>query len=140
MSRKLAGALALGSLLITGVLPAAAALRAPLPALTADVKIAPDVQLAAVDSNERREYTARLREEMREWRQKMHDIGDRAEMKAHKVSRATRKQLDAAWSRTQAEARHLERATSRGWDKAKDAYERAKDNLRTAWNNTFPND
>lgn len=139
MSKMFAGAVALGSLLLTGVVPATAGLRAPIPASQVDVRFAADLQLAAV-GDDRREYKERLREEVREWREKMHKLGDRAEAKAHRISVATRAKLNRAWSKTEAEAHRLERASARGWDKAKNSYERAKENLRTTWHNAFPED
>jgi hypothetical protein len=101
-------------LLLAGALPAAAT-------------SAPDtLQLAADWNGDRDAYMERVRNDMREWERKAHDYGTRADDRA-------RADLDHAWDRVREESHHLEHADANDWDRVRNSYERAVDELRERW-------
>ena len=98
------------------------------------------VPMAVADDpdTDRTAYTTRAGAELQEWRRKIHDFGERAEVKGHDAGRATHKGLETAWTNTQAESHKLRDATAAGWQEARRSYERASHSLAEAWHKADP--
>ena len=73
---------------------------------------------------------------MQEWQRKLHDFNENAKATGEQAGRDAQKQLDQAWSKTEAASRKLEMAGAQGWEEAKAAYERASQDLAKAWAET----
>jgi len=85
-------------------------------------------------------YLRKMRNEMAEWRNKLHAAGEGAEAKAHEASADTKAQLDRTWAETEGVWRNLEAESAEGWDKTKNAYERSITELRARWHKLHPED
>ena len=89
---------------------------------------------------QRDEYLRQSKDEMRDWRQKIHDFDARAEDKGHEASETTKRGLRDAWAKTEAESRKLELASADGWENAKSSFETASRNMKDAWRKIHPDD
>jgi hypothetical protein len=96
---------------------------------------ASSIRLAAVDgpAADRESYTRKADDDVQAWQRKVHDFGERAEVKGKEARKATLQGLEAAWDRTQAEGRNLRTATADGWQAARLSFERASHDLSEAW-------
>ena|SRR5579863_441623 len=124
--RILTAAIVIGPLTLIGALPSAAG-----QSISSDTPI----QLAAgVNSPADREtYTQKARDEMQEWQQKLHDFSANAETKGKEAGNAVERELNEAWTRTEAASRQLQTVGDEGWDSAKTSYEKASHDLVEAW-------
>jgi hypothetical protein len=78
-------------------------------------------------------YRSRVRGEMAEWRRKMQAFEDRSETNGKRRAEAAEIRLRAAWNDTEVEARHVQVATARGWERATRSYEAASRRMAAAW-------
>ena|SRR5579862_1852785 len=85
-------------------------------------------------------YLQKMRNEMAEWRQKMHAVGERTEAEAHEASADTKAHLDRTWTATERAWQKLQSESAEGWDKTKHAYERSTAELRAQWHKLHPDD
>ena len=110
--RLLAASIVIGPLMLIGALPAAADQSSPS---------GTHIQLAAASNSaaERDTYTQRTRDDMRQWQQKLHDFGENAKATGQQAGNAAGNELNAAWTKTQAEAGKLQAASADGWESAK---------------------
>ena len=131
--RILAAAIVIGPLVLMGALPAAAG-----PTVLSDTVI----QLAAANDapSDRDTYTRKAHEEMQVWQKKLQDFGDSAQAKGQEASNAAGKELNEAWTKTEAASRELQNAGDEGWERAKITYEHASHDLAEAWHKANPDD
>jgi hypothetical protein len=125
-----------GPLMAIAGLPALADHPAPLLANGPLLKLADDQDFAA----RKDAYLQKMRNEMAEWRNKMHAAGERTEAEAHEASAETKARLNRTWSATERGWRKLQAESAEGWDKTKKAYERSTADLRTQWHKLHPED
>jgi hypothetical protein len=125
-----------GPLLLMAGLPAMADHPTPLPANGALLTLADDEGFAA----RKDAYLRKMRNEMAEWRNKMHAAGERTEAAAHDASAETKAHLNRTWSATERGWRKLQAESAEGWDKTKKAYERSTAALRAQWHQLHPED
>jgi len=83
-------------------------------------------------------YLQRTRNEMAEWRAKMHATGERVEAEGHEASAETKARLNRTWNATERGWRMLQTESAEGWDKTKHAYERSTADLRVQWHKLHP--
>jgi hypothetical protein len=67
------------------------------------------------------------------WRQKISDFDARAETSATEAGQAAKLELATAWSALEGSSTRLSAASSADWDRAKTAYESARQALETKW-------
>jgi len=125
-----------GPLMAIAGLPALADHPAPLLANGSLLKLADDQDFAA----RKQAYIQKMRNEMAEWRQKMHATGEKTEAAVHDASADTKARLNRTWSATERASRKLQAESAEGWDKTKAAYERSTADLRTQWHKLHPED
>ena len=125
-----------GSLLLTAGVPAMAAHPTPMPANGALLKVADDEDFAA----RKDAYVRKMKNEMAEWRRKMHSGGERTEAAVHEASADAKAHLHRTWSATERASRRLQAESAEGWDHTKAAYERSTAELRTQWHRLHPED
>lgn len=125
-----------GSLIATAGLPAVTDHPAPLLANGPLLKLADDQDFAA----RKNAYVRKVRNEMAEWRKKMHAAGERTEAEAQEASADAKAHLDRTWTATERASRRLQAESAEGWDKTKTAYERSTAELRTQWHKLHPED
>lgn len=75
----------------------------------------------------------RARDEMQEWRRKLHDFSAKAEANGKEAGNAAETDLNKAWTKTEAASRKLETVGAEGWDHAKTSFEKASRELADAW-------
>jgi hypothetical protein len=85
-------------------------------------------------------YLQKTRDEMDEWRNKMHAAGEQAEAKGHEASADTKAHLDRTWTTTERSWRKLQTESAEGWDNTKRAYERSTADLHVQWYRLHPED
>ena len=112
-----------------GLLGLAAALPAAGQPLPAPAGVAASSDHAA--------YLQRVQVEMDGWRLKLHGMTDEAKATGQETVTAARSDLRAAWSKTEADARKLQTASTAGWDDAKSSFEQASQDLQHAWDKTL---
>jgi uncharacterized membrane protein len=122
----LTASLVIGPLMLIGALPAAAGQSS-----SSDTHN----QMAAGSTStaDRDTYTQKARGDMQQWLQKLHDFSENAKAKGQQAGNAAENDLNAAWTKTQAEAQKLRTATAEGWESAKASYEKASHELADAW-------
>ena len=124
--RLLTASIVIGPLMLIGALPAAAG---QLNSSDTHIQLAADSHSTA----DRDTYTQRTRDDMRQWQQKLHDFSENAKAKGQQTGNAADNDLNAAWTKTQAEADKLQAASAEGWASAKASYEKASRELADAW-------
>jgi hypothetical protein len=62
---------------------------------------------------------------MHEWQQKPHDFSEKAKAKGREEGKAAENELNAAWTKAEAEQHKLEIASAEGWESAKVSFEKA---------------
>jgi hypothetical protein len=85
-------------------------------------------------------YLQKSRQEMDEWRSKIHIASERAEAKGHEASARAQAHLNRAWSATERNWQMLQTESAEGWDRTKGAYERSTAELRAQWHKIHPED
>jgi hypothetical protein len=123
----------IGPLMLFGALSAAAGQL-----ISSDMPI----QLAASSDStiDRDTYAQKARDDLHEWQQKLHDFGEKAKAKGQEEGNKTRNELNAAWTKADAEQRKLQSASAEGWDSAKSSFERASHDLKDVWDKIRPDD
>jgi hypothetical protein len=125
-----------GPLMVIAGLPAVADHPARFLASGPLLKLADDQDFAL----RKQAYLQKIRNEMAEWRKKMHAAGEKTEAEAHEASANTKAHLDRTWAATERTWRKLQAESAEGWDKTKTAYERSTAELRTQWHKLHPED
>jgi hypothetical protein len=123
----------IGSLMPFGALPAAAV--QPISSNT-------PIQLAVGGDStaDRATYSQKARDAMQDWRQKLHNFGEKAKAKGQEEGNAAGNELNAAWTKADAEERTLEAASAEGWESAKISFEKASHDLKELWDKIGSND
>ena len=124
-------AVAIATLLVIAAAPHADAAMRPSRASTPTLALR-----VAADSDAttaRDSYTRQAMDEMREWQRKLHDASTTAAAQGKAASAAAEKDLHKAWSDAEAASHRLQVASAEGWSRARDAYERASQELTAAW-------
>lgn len=126
-------AVVIGPLMLIGALPAAAG-----GSISSDAS----TQLAAgTDSpSDRETYTQKAQDEMQDWQRKLHDFSANAADKGQEAGNAAEKDLNEAWTRTEAASRQLQTVGDEGWEQAKASYEKSSRDLAEAWHKANPAD
>jgi hypothetical protein len=129
--RILICSIAIGQLILVGALSVAAA---------QPVSSAPQIQSTAGSdaTTNRGTYTQRAQGDMREWQQKLRAFSEKAKAKGEKAGNMADNDLNAAWTKTQEEARKLQTASAEGWASARISYERASHELADVWDRSRP--
>ena len=132
----LAASIVIGSLVLFGALPAAAGQSTLSPGASAPVRVAANGD-PTVDKDT---YLQKARNEMQEWRRKLHDFSAKAEGNGKEAGNAAETDLNKAWTRTEAASRRLQTVSAEGWDSAKTSFEKASHELAEAWHKIHPED
>jgi len=100
------------------------------------------IQLAAGGdlTADRDAYTQKARDAMHEWQQKLHDFSEKAKAKGREEGKAAENELNAAWTKAEAEQHKLETASAEGWESAKISFEKASHHLKEVWDKIRPED
>jgi hypothetical protein len=116
----------IGPFMLFGALPAAA---------VQPISFDTPIQLAVGSDStaDRDTYTQKARDAMQEWQQKLHDFGQKAKAKGQEEANAAGNELNAAWTKADAEEHKLETASAEGWESAKISFEKASHDLKEVW-------
>jgi hypothetical protein len=125
----LTAAIVIGPLLLIGALPAAAGQSPPALGSNAPVRLAAGGDAAA----DRDTYTQKARNDMQEWRRKLHDFSEKAGATGKEAGSAAETDLNKAWTKTEAASRRLQTVGAEGWDHARISFEKASHELTDAW-------
>ena len=100
------------------------------------------IRLAAADDTTaaKDDYLRRAGDEMRAWRQKLHDLGEQTETQGHEADAKMKAGLETAWNETQEKWHGLQAASAEGWDHAKRSFEGAEADLQAEWRKVHPED
>jgi hypothetical protein len=85
-------------------------------------------------------YTRKARDGMHEWQQKLHDFSEKAKAKGQEDGIAAENELNAAWTKADAEQHKLQSASAEGWVGAKISFEKASHDLKEVWDRIGPDD
>jgi len=85
-------------------------------------------------------YLQKSRTEMEEWRNKIHNAGERAEAKGHEANASAKARFNRAWTATERQWRKLQTEGVESWDRTRRAYERMTADLRAQWHKIHPED
>jgi len=85
-------------------------------------------------------YLQKSRTEMEEWRNKIHNAGERAEAKGHEANASAKARFNRAWTATERQWRKLQTESAESWDRTRRAYERMTADLRAQWHKIHPED
>jgi len=116
----------IGPLMLFGALPVGA-----VSLTSSDTPI--QLAVGGDSTADRDTYIQNARAAMQEWRQKLHDFGEKAKAKGQEESNAVGNALNAAWTKADAEQHKLQTASAEGWENAKISFERASHDLKEAW-------
>ncbi|MEO6780930.1 MAG: hypothetical protein ABI407_07250 [Bradyrhizobium sp.] len=118
-----------GPLVFAGALPAAGqTLRNP--------GQSDSIRLAAISNPAEREtYMQKAHGEMLIWNKKLHDFGERTQVRATDAQTKASTELNEAWTETKGALARLETVGSEDWESAKTSFKRASDKLAVAWQN-----
>ena len=120
----------IGPLMLIGTLPGVS------PAIAADSNVK---MVSTHDSDADREsYRQKARSDVDDWHQKLNNFGDRTEIKSKAAGRHAKRDLDAAWARTETASRHLQTASARQWHHAQASFETASRELADKWHRNNP--
>ena len=131
--RILFASIVIGPLMLFGALPAAAG---------QSISFNTPIQLAAggASTTDRDTYIQKARDTMHEWQQKLHDFSEKAKAKGREEGKAAENELNAAWTKAEAEQHKLEIASKEGWESAKISFEKASHDLKEVWDKIRPDD
>jgi hypothetical protein len=98
------------------------------------------IQLAAGGHStfNRDTYTQRARGAMHEWQQKLHAFSEKAKAKGQEEGKAAENELNAAWTKADAEQHKLRSASPEVWVSAKISFEKASHDLKEVWDRMDP--
>ena len=116
--RILFASIVIGPLMLFGAPPAAAG---------QSISFNTPIQLVAGGDSiaDRDAYTQKARDIMHEWQQKLHDFSEKVKAKGQEDGKAAENELNAAWTKAEAEQHKLEIASAEGWESAKVSFEKA---------------
>ena len=136
--RILTAAIVIGPLMLIGAL---SALADPSISSGTPLRLAAGGDTTSDDTtSDRQTYTQKAREDMQEWQRKLHDLGASAEAKGQEGGTAAERDLNEAWTRTEAASRQLQTVGDEGWESAKATYAKASHDLAEAWHRVHPGD
>jgi len=84
---------------------------------------------AATVAPDHADYAQKARAELKVWRIKLDEYG----LYAMADAQATRKDLNAAWTKTKDSLDRMETASAADWEDAKASYKKASDELSATW-------
>jgi hypothetical protein len=116
----------IGSFMLFGALPAAA-----IQPISSNTPI--QMAVGGDSAADRAMFSQKARDAMQDWRQKLQDFGDRAKVKGQEEGNAAGNELNAAWTKADAEEHTLEGASAEGWESAKISFETASHDLKELW-------
>ena len=125
--RSIDPALAMALTMMLSVVPLARAQPRPADDTVVQTSV-PERQASSEGS-----FRLKVRDEVREWRQKMQAFDERTEANSQRHIDAAETRLRAAWDDTEVEARNVQIATERDWARTKLAYEAASHRMAVAW-------
>jgi hypothetical protein len=85
-------------------------------------------------------YTQRPRDAIHEWQQKLRDFSEKAKAKGQEEGIAAENELNAAWTKADAEQHKLRSASAEGWVSAKISFEKASHDLKEVWERIGPDE
>ena len=124
--RILFASIVIGPFMLFGALPAAAG-----QSISSDTPI--QLAVGGDSTADRDTYTQKARDAMQEWQQKLQDFGERAKVKGQEEGNAAENELNAAWTKADAEEHKLQSASAEGWESAKISFEKASHDLKEPW-------
>jgi hypothetical protein len=100
------------------------------------------IQSAAAgdSSTDRQTYTRKAHADMREWQQKLHDFGEKADVGGQKIGHTTGDDLNKALADAEVASRRLQTASDEEWTDAKSSFEQASRELTATWDKIRPQD
>jgi hypothetical protein len=101
------------------------------------------VRLAAGSNDttaDRDTYTQQARDKMQQWRRKLHDFSEKAEVKGKAAGNAAQNDLSKAWTKAEAASSKLQSVGAESWVSAKTSFEEASRELADAWHKIRPQD
>lgn len=93
----------------------------------------PPPPASSTSNSDRESYTRQTQNDMHDWQQKLHDLGDAVKTKGQRVSSDAQENLNRAWANAQVQAEKVRTATADGWDNAKAGFQKASRDLADAW-------
>lgn len=78
-------------------------------------------------------FRMQVRDKMAEWRRKMRTFDETVETRTQNHANAAEARLRTAWDDTEVEARNVQTAAARDWDRTKRAYEAASHRMAIVW-------
>lgn len=78
-------------------------------------------------------YRAHVATEMADWRRRMQSFDARVAAGSTRHAKAAEARLRSAWDAIEVEARHVQTASARDWDRTKKAYQTASLRMTAAW-------
>ncbi|MEJ0069768.1 MAG: hypothetical protein WDO24_14705 [Pseudomonadota bacterium] len=134
--KLLAATIVIGPLMLVGVPPAVAGQSAFALGSRAPV------QSAAADDSaaDRDAYARKAQDELREWRRKLHDFGDKAEANGKAAGNTANDDLTQAWTKIEAASDKLQTMGAQRWESAKTSFEMASHELAETWRKKHPGD
>jgi hypothetical protein len=125
-------AAAASGLVLGGLLTFASA----LPAAGQPAPTAPQVEQATPSGQAT--FSARVRNELADWRGKMDSLDQRVDATGHRTADAAGVSLRAAWIRTEDAGQKVQTASAQDWDSVKASYESASHELALEWDKLAP--
>ena len=89
-------------------------------------------------SAERDTYIRKAHDDVRDWRQKLHEFDVKAKTEGKEADKTAKADLNEVWLKTEAASRKLRAAGAEGWDVAKADYEKASQDLADTWHRNHP--
>lgn len=119
--------LAMAGVMIERSMQPAAGQSKPSAATAADTSSVNDA------AGEKATFRSRVRDEMADWKLKMHTFNERTEARGKHQTSAAEAALRRAWDKTAVTARNVQAASARDWERVKKSYETALNEMKNAW-------
>jgi len=129
MKKLLIRSFVIGSIIVTGALPASADLAPAEPRPAAQVEMAESGATTA----DRTTYAEKARAEVQEWRVKLDQFVESANTGSKEARKTASEDLNKAWTKTKDAAARLETAGAADWEIAKASFQNASDELAAKW-------
>jgi hypothetical protein len=119
----------------------ALALIGTVPAIAGQSPLTGVQLIASGDSTDDHDtYAHQARDKIQDWRQKLHDVGEKAKAEGKELGADAQKELNAAWKEAEAASHRLETASAQDWNDAKASFEKSSHELSDAWHRNYPKD
>jgi hypothetical protein len=129
MKKLLIRSFVIGSIIVTGALPASADLAPAEPRPAAQVEMAE----SGATTTDRATYAEKAHAEVQEWRVKLDQFVESAKTRSKEARKTASDDLNKAWTKTKDAAARLETAGTADWEIAKASFQNASDELAAKW-------